>query len=92
MNKKEKSLELAKLMGWQAVTLKGCGDWSYKGTSSKCDLDKEPTQETILDKKAERGRCSICGKYAVIENGVCNLPVCQRRIEEGRVEKLKGDL
>jgi len=36
-------------------------------------------------KKAEKGRCSICGKYAVIENSVCNLPVCQRRIEEGRV-------
>jgi len=39
-------------------------------------------------KKAEKGRCSICGKHAVIENHVCNLPVCQRRIEEGRVEKL----
>jgi len=38
-------------------------------------------------KKAEKGRCSICGKYAVIENGVCNLPVCQRRIEEGRLQE-----
>jgi len=38
-------------------------------------------------KKVEKGRCSICDKYAVIENGVCNLPVCQRRIEEGRVQE-----
>jgi len=42
-----------------------------------------------MKEKAKKGKCSICGKHAVIENGVCNLPVCQRRIEEGRVEKLK---
>jgi len=39
-------------------------------------------------KKAEKGRCAVCGKFAVIENGVCSLPVCQRRREEGRVEEL----
>jgi len=38
-------------------------------------------------KKAEKGRCSVCGKFAVIEDGVCDLQVCQRRVEEGRVEK-----
>jgi len=43
-----------------------------------------------MKEKVRKGRCSICGKYAVIENGVCNLPVCQRRLEEGRVEKLEG--
>jgi len=41
-------------------------------------------------KKSEKDKCSICGKYAVIENGVCNLPVCQRRLEEGRVENGKA--
>jgi len=41
-------------------------------------------------KKAEKGRCSVCGKFAVIENGVCSLPVCQRRVEEGRVENGKS--
>jgi len=41
-------------------------------------------------KKAEKGRCSVCGKFAVIENGVCDLQVCQRRLEEGRVENGKA--
>jgi len=41
-------------------------------------------------KKAEKGRCSVCGKYAVIMEGVCSLPVCQRRREEGRVKNGKA--
>jgi len=41
-------------------------------------------------KKAERGRCSVCGKYDVIVESVCSLPVCQRRLEEGRVENGKA--